>query len=197
MSWSADELAMEMLKVKVKEFKAVKKHRDTPRANNESGVASRMETKHSLLEGEWVSSQEETAGRLTKEWDAKIHMQDKQSFFNAQASKEKPERTRRQVHEAVDGVMAKWQRLAYQKEDKRDIEGIAKGPLDVLKRSWGYGDLDRSRTLVRRPTDSSKRRRKSEQENTPNTQQDDNDGQPRQVDYLTVADLEVPNSLSN
>ncbi|KAF9157261.1 hypothetical protein BGX20_004036 [Mortierella sp. AD010] len=41
---------------------------------------------------------------------------------------------------------------------KRDIEGIAKVPLDVLKRSWGYGDLDRSKlTLVQRPTDSLKR----------------------------------------
>ncbi|KAF9272289.1 hypothetical protein BGZ68_002541 [Mortierella alpina] len=60
----------------------------------------------------------ETAGRLTKEWDAKTHTQDEQSFFIAQSSKEKLERTRQQVHESVDGVMAKRQRLTYHKEDK-------------------------------------------------------------------------------
>lgn len=49
----------------------------------------------------------ETVGRLTKEWDVKTHTQDKKSFFVAQASKEKLERTQQQVHEAVNGVMAK------------------------------------------------------------------------------------------
>lgn len=60
----------------------------------------------------------ETASRLTKEWDTKTHTQDEQSFFDTQASKEKLERIRQQVHEAVDCVMAKRQRLVYYKEDK-------------------------------------------------------------------------------
>jgi len=112
-------------------------------------VALRAEWKRSLacMESEFQVLQE-TAGRLTKEWDAKTHKQDEQSFFVAQDSKEKLERTRQQVHEAVDGVMAKRQRLTFYKEDRaldsalrEDGSGKIFCVFMVIKRSMGRANL--------------------------------------------------------
>ncbi|KAF9181762.1 hypothetical protein BGZ49_004803 [Haplosporangium sp. Z 27] len=76
---------------------------------------------------------------------------------------------------------------------KNDIESIARGPLNVLKRSWGYQDLDRSRlSLVQRPAGSQKKRKSVFDDSA--TEQDDNNTQAGQnsqasTGYLSVADL--------
>ncbi|KAF9577241.1 hypothetical protein BGW38_007686, partial [Lunasporangiospora selenospora] len=70
---------------------------------------------------------------------------------------------------------------------KRDIGNIAKGPLNVLKRSWGYQDLDKSKmALVQRSGGQKKPR------GTPRDPQNNNNRQDyvMQSDYLSIADLD-------
>ncbi|KAF9343785.1 hypothetical protein BGX26_005202 [Mortierella sp. AD094] len=65
---------------------------------------------------------------------------------------------------------------------KKDIEDIAKGPLNVLKRSWGYQDLDKSNMAhIQRPS-SGQKKRKSTSNDPPSPQQNNNDRQVGQDD---------------
>ncbi|KAI7816176.1 hypothetical protein BC939DRAFT_56607 [Gamsiella multidivaricata] len=58
----------------------------------------------------------------------------------------------------------------------RDIGNIAKGPLNVLKRSWGYQDLDKSKmALVQRS--SGQKKQKSTPNDPANPQQNNDDRQ--------------------
>ncbi|KAF9993294.1 hypothetical protein BGZ79_002057, partial [Entomortierella chlamydospora] len=67
---------------------------------------------------------------------------------------------------------------------KKDIEKIAKGPFNVLKRSWGYQDLDKSNMAhVQRPNGGQKKR-KNTSNDLSSTQQDDNDRQIGQNDLV-------------
>ncbi|KAF9160846.1 hypothetical protein BGX21_002554 [Mortierella sp. AD011] len=59
---------------------------------------------------------------------------------------------------------------------KNDIENIAKGPFNILKRSWGYRDLDKSKlSLIQRPGSAQKKRKSTSDDSA--TQQADGDQQ--------------------
>ncbi|KAF9095195.1 hypothetical protein BGX23_000889 [Mortierella sp. AD031] len=59
---------------------------------------------------------QDASRKMSREWAAGEHIQYEEDFFSEQAAERKLERTRRKVHEVVDDVMSKRQRLRYQQE---------------------------------------------------------------------------------
>ncbi|KAF9912827.1 hypothetical protein EC991_008693 [Linnemannia zychae] len=61
---------------------------------------------------------QDAARKMSKEWTAGEHIQYEDEFFGQQEVEKKLEKTRRKVHQVVDEVVSKRQRLRYQEEER-------------------------------------------------------------------------------
>ncbi|KAG0287493.1 hypothetical protein BGZ96_008580 [Linnemannia gamsii] len=99
----------------------------------------------------------DAARKMSKEWAAGEHIQFEEDFFGQQDADRKLEKTRRKVHQVVDHVISKRQRLRYQEEGQALDKSLAQ------TRSDEDGDVE----------DNGERRHQKQQQNQQRLHQDE------------------------
>ncbi|KAF9148045.1 hypothetical protein BG015_010248 [Linnemannia schmuckeri] len=122
---------------------------------------------------------QDAARKMNKEWIAGEHIQFEDDFFGQQDGDRKLEKTRRKVHQVVDHVMSKRQRLRYQEE------GLALDKSLAQTRSDEDGDVE----------DNGERRHQKQQQQQKQQQHLHKDEERDRLSTRTVEDDRTIHSL--